>query len=845
MLLFSLLAGAAQQDFDRLRQSGGYARVALMQFTRVFSKKGQDPYAKTTFRSFDAEDGRRCLLPESWSLAACALFVERAFYKGTVPALVLNTGEAGVPRWLSPSRANEAQLESVSAQWRYTYETDVRQVIDRVAGGLTHRGWRAGLFGQDEEQAEIFYDELRCLMVRRGALLESAILAVTGLDWAYGLTPRPPCFSQQIKDPVSAADAAGSGFDFSSGKNEKSQDVQRRLTALSNLLALQQARALAIMPGEDENVRAFAVWKAQEDLRAAAVIAGQKTLEHHLNEVIDACDREDYAQGFDPAHNDALYAAVRAATRAGVPSGALAQAIDRARDGDEFFPVSLPLSTAHLSLSTALCFKDDLVEAALTDSSVAIETPCGSVRHLEAAALWEQAVQAAWATGDPAFLFSDAVRQTQLVDSKKSMFMALQGGFVFSAPAVAPSALLNLAALTDDEIAPAVQIMITALDLTLAAPLGDVDAATLYARPLALGFSGLDAYLMAKGYAYDSAAARAQAADVTAIITVKSFETSADLAQKLGPCPNWRETPGPLLAALKKRVGNCVKKLSSPQGIQAWKALVPLVQKQGLRNLCVTAQNGIEAEHLMLGAPTLSVLPEKDYLRSSAAGIDLAPSVRAALKALGYDEKDLDSIYRHATGHRTLKKAPGISFESLAQKAFVPAVLESIEHALATATDLRHAFGKWTLGEDFCAVALGLDPESFDDPNFDLLTHIGFSEAEIQAAQLYCCGAGSLVDAPALRAEHKKLFAREKNDPKSCVRMIAAIDAQLCGACAVPLELDRSILKDQVENLARLAWEERVKTLRLYRQGCSVSSDTLVAGQEQESFQGDLERLSA
>ena len=42
-----------------------------------------------------------------------------------------------------------------------------------------------------------------------------------------------------------------------------------------------------------------------------------------------------------------------------------------------------------------------------------------------------------------------------------------------------------------------------------------------------------------------------------------------------------------------------------------------------------------------------------------------------------------------------------------------------------------------TLGHDFCVQQLGLDPERLADPSFDLLSALGFSDDEIEAANAW------------------------------------------------------------------------------------------------------------
>ncbi len=108
--------------------------------------------------------------------------------------------------------------------------------------------------------------------------------------------------------------------------------------------------------------------------------------------------------------------------------------------------------------------------------------------------------------------------------------------------------------------------------------------------------------------------------------------------------------------------------------------------------------------------------------------------VPQALRTLGYDDSAIAAIERYALGCGTLVGAPDINHESLSAKGFDEAALAALEGALAAAFDIKFAFNKWTLGEAFCIERLGISPAALADPGFDLLAALGFSRAEIEAA---------------------------------------------------------------------------------------------------------------
>ena len=81
-----------------------------------------------------------------------------------------------------------------------------------------------------------------------------------------------------------------------------------------------------------------------------------------------------------------------------------------------------------------------------------------------------------------------------------------------------------------------------------------------------------------------------------------------------------------------------------------------------------------------------------------------------ALTTLGYSPAEIDAMVAYAVGRGTLKGAPGINHESLKAKGFSEEKIVEMETGLASAFDIKFAFNKWSLGEDFCRDVLKLSP---------------------------------------------------------------------------------------------------------------------------------------
>ena len=70
-------------------------------------------------------------------------------------------------------------------------------------------------------------------------------------------------------------------------------------------------------------------------------------------------------------------------------------------------------------------------------------------------------------------------------------------------------------------------------------------------RTLGLGFANIGGMLMAAGYSYDSDEARALCGAISAIMTGRSYATSAELAAEAGPFPLYQDNADHMLRVMR------------------------------------------------------------------------------------------------------------------------------------------------------------------------------------------------------------------------------------------------------------------------------------------------------
>ncbi|HVA14955.1 MAG TPA: vitamin B12-dependent ribonucleotide reductase, partial [Stellaceae bacterium] len=294
----------------------------------------------------------------------------------------------------------------------------------------------------------------------------------------------------------------------------------------------------------------------------------------------------------------------------------------------------------------------------------------------------------------------------------------------------------------------------------------------------------------------------------------------------------------------------------------AWDAALALGEKHGFRNAQATVIAPTGTIGLVMDCDTTGIEPDfalVKFKKLAGGGYFkiINRLVPQALRTLGYGDAEIAEIERYALGCGTLKGAPGINHESLAAKGFDAAALTALEAALATAFDIKFAFNKWTLGEAFIVERLGIAPDRLADAGFDLLAALGFSRAEVEGANTWCCGAMTLEGAPHLLPEHLAVFdcanpcgpsGTRSISAEGHIRMMAAAQPFITGAISKTINMPNIATVEDCKEAYRLSWRLGLKAVALYRDGSKLSqplASTLFGDDDEAEDQAaDLYSLS-
>ncbi len=375
-------------------------------------------------------------------------------------------------------------------------------------------------------------------------------------------------------------------------------------------------------------------------------------------------------------------------------------------------------------------------------------------------------------------------------------------------------------------------------------------------RTLGLGYANLGTMLMVNGIPYDSEEARAIAGAITAIMTGIAYKTSAEMAKALGAFPRYEENREHMLRVMRNHRlaaydADEYEGLSlKPQGIhskycpdyllkaacKAWDDAVELGEKHGYRNAQATVIAPTGTIGLVMDCDTTGVEPDfalVKFKKLSGGGYFkiINQSVPAALKNLGYSEKETEAIIKYAVGAASFAGAPFINHQVLSEKGFIADEIKKLDAAVVSAFDIAFVFNKYTLGEE-CLQRLGFTPEQYNDFEWSLLEALGFTDEQIEAANDYVCGTMMLEGAPMLKEEHLPVFDCANKCGKKGqryihahghIRMMGATQPFISGAISKTINLPHEANVEEIADAYYLSWKLGLKANALYRDGSKLS----------------------
>ena len=643
-----------------------------------------------------------------------------------------------------------------------------------------------------------------------------------------------------------------------------------------------RAAKMVIVDADHPDIEDFINWKVIEEQKVASIVAGSKMHEEKLNAIFAAIKAWDGAveDAYDPKANPALKDAVRSAKKVAIPETYVKRVLDYARQGHT--SIEFPTydtdwdSEAYNSVSgqnsnNSIRVTNAFLTAVEKDADwELINRVDGNVtKTVRARDLWEQVGHAAWACADPGIQYHDTVNEWHTCPADGP----IRGSnpcseYMFLDDTACNLASMNLLTFLKDgefqteDYMHASRLWTVTLEVSVMMaqfPSKEIAQRSYDFRTLGLGYANIGGLLMNMGYSYDSDEGRALCGALTAIMTGVAYATSAEMAGELGPFPGYKKNADHMLRVMRNHRraaygeaegyeqlsvtpvpldhANCPDARLVEMAKNTWDTALSLGEKHGYRNAQSTVIAPTGTIGLVMDCDTTGIEPDfalVKFKKLAGGGYFkiINRSVPAALEKLGYGSAQIDEIVGHAVGHGTIGNALGINHTSLAGHGFGPNELAKVDAALESAFDIRFVFNQWTLGEEFCSGVLGIPAEKLNDPSFDLLRHLGFSKADIDAANNHVCGTMTLEGAPHLKEEHYAIFdcanpcgktGKRYLSVNSHIYMMAAAQSFISGAISKTINMPNDATIEDCQRAYELSWSLGVKANALYRDGSKLS----------------------
>jgi len=309
------------------------------------------------------------------------------------------------------------------------------------------------------------------------------------------------------------------------------------------------------------------------------------------------------------------------------------------------------------------------------------------IETVQAKALFRTVAEAAWQCADPGIQYDDTINdwhtnpETGRITASNpcSEYMSLDN----TSCNLASLNLLKF--LRDDDtfdsatFVRAVELIITAMDISICFadfPTEAIGVNTRAYRQLGIGYANLGALLMACGLAYDSDGGRALAGAITSLMTATSYRRSAELAAIVGPYEGYARNATAHARVMRKHASanDAARALHDiDRGVFAvateeWAKGNKLGERNGWRNAQASVLAPTGTIGLMMDCDTTGVEPDlalvkfKKLVGGGSMQI-VNQTVPRALRALGYQEEQVEAIVEHIAEHGQVIDAPGLKHE--------------------------------------------------------------------------------------------------------------------------------------------------------------------------------------
>ncbi|HZZ71609.1 MAG TPA: vitamin B12-dependent ribonucleotide reductase [Pirellulales bacterium] len=595
---------------------------------------------------------QNCEIPKSWSQLATNVVVSKYFY-----------GENGTPE----------------------RESSVRQIIHRVCRTIADWGIKDGYFAS-EEDGERFYRELTWLCLHQHGAFNSPVWFNVGLFHQYGVkgaacnwhwdpeseTVRQPdnpyeypqgsaCFIQSVQDNMEdimeLARSEAMLFKFGSGTGTDLSTLRSHREKLGG--GGKPSGPLSFMRVYDQIA---AVVKSGGKTRRAAKMQSLKVWHPDIMEFIECKSKEERKArvliqhgGYEANFNGEAYS-------------------------------SILFQNANLSVRLTDEFMQAVVEGKPWQTHW-VTDPAHLGPRFEAREVLSKMAESAWQCGDPGVQYDTTINRWHTCPNSGRINASNPcSEYMFLDDTACNLSSINLMKFRNADGTFEVASFVAAARIFFIAQEILVDHASYPTkriaenshkfRPLGLGYANIGSLIMASGLPYDSAGARGLCGAMTALLHGTGNRTSAEMAAAVGPFAGFAENAEPMLKVMQMH-RDAVEQIdpSCPAYLRdaardLWNEVLAAGRAHGFRNAQATVLAPTGTISFMMDCDTTGIEPDialVKYKQLAGGGMlkIVNNTVPLALRTLGYDEPEIESILAYIETEDTIEGAAAVKVEDL------------------------------------------------------------------------------------------------------------------------------------------------------------------------------------
>ena len=713
-----------------------------MKISRLFTTPGQNVYDRFEYTQRTSvlrnPDGSKVFemndveVPVSWSQVASDILAQKYFRKTGVPQRDEN---------------GEVMLDSEGRPVTGS-ENSIKQVVHRMVGCWRAWGEQYRYFDTTED-AQAFYDEVAYMLLAQMAAPNSPQWFNTGLKFAYEIDgpaqghfyvdqksgetresedaySRPQahaCFIQSVNDDLvnegGIFDLAirearvfkfgsGSGTNYSNlrGSGEKLSGGGSS-SGLMSFLKIFDSAAGAIKSGgttrraakmviidiDHPDIEKFIEWKAKEEDKVAAMVAGSRICSRFLKAIVS----EALVGGTDRQDNPALDKLIRNALHRAVPMSYILRVLALVEQGyttldfdeyDSHYESEAYATVGGQNSNNSVRVTNAFMKAVQNDDIWVLRerTTGKDAKAVRARDLWEKIVMSAWKCADPGLQFDTTINEWHTCPKSGRINASNPcSEYMFLDDTACNLASLNLAYFLNEgtgrimiaELLHASALWTVVLEISVLMahfPSKEIARLSYEFRTLGLGFANMGRLLMVLGIPYDSPRALAIAGAISALMTGQAYVTSAEMAKDLGAFSRYRENSEDMLRVIRnhQRAAHnnseeeyegltvkprgidseyCPKELFEAAG-KVWDEALKKGKKHGFRNAQVSVIAPTGTIGLVMDCDTTGIEPEfaiVKFKKLAGGGYFkiVNQSVHKALTRLGYTVAQIVEIEKY------------------------------------------------------------------------------------------------------------------------------------------------------------------------------------------------------